>query len=68
MESNSREKKIWLVDNPGIQTRIAERLGVSASMVSRVYLGRCTSAKVAGELAKVGAPGFAKLKRKGVAA
>jgi len=68
MESNRKDKKYWLADNPGIQTRIAEKLGVSASLVSRVYLDRCTSARVAEALARAGAPGFAKSsKRKGVA-
>lgn len=53
-------KKYWLVDNPGVLTRIAEELDVTSVFVGDVLYGRrkSTGGVVEKKLAKLGAPGF----------
>lgn len=53
-----RQRIIWLDENKGILTRIADQIGVSLPYVSDVFHGKRNSEAVATKLAEAGAPGF----------
>lgn len=57
-----RLKRYWLVDNPGILTRIAEQYGVTKVFVGDVFHNRRKSrdGQIEHQFAKLGAPGFTK--------
>jgi len=58
------DRRVWLAQRPGIIAELAERLGVSPSMVHGVLTGRRRSKRVADALAAAGAPGFARRPRR----
>jgi hypothetical protein len=51
---------VWLADNPGIITRVAEEHGVTQPFVSDVFHGRRKSrdSEIEKRFAELGAPGF----------
>lgn len=53
-------KRRWLVERPGVISRIAKELGVTQPFVSDVFHGRrkSRSGDVEKKLAELGAPGF----------
>lgn len=55
------QRILWLADNPGVITRIAEACDLSQPFVSDVFHGRRSSrgGAVEARLAQLGAPGFA---------
>lgn len=53
-----RERKVWLVLNPGIVGRLSAMTGVTPAMVYMVLKGRRRSSRVEAALAAAGAPGF----------
>lgn len=53
-----RERKVWLVLNPGIVSHLAATTGVTPAMVYMVLKGRRRSPRVEAALAAAGAPGF----------
>lgn len=53
-----RERKVWLVLNPGIVGQVAAMTGVTSAMVYMVLKGRRRSPRVEAALAAAGAPGF----------
>lgn len=55
-----RERKVWLVLNPGIVGRLSAMTGVTPAMVYMVLKGRRRSPRVEAALAAAGAPGFSK--------
>jgi hypothetical protein len=56
---NARRRRIvWLDENKGILTRIANQIGVSVPYVSDVFHGKRNNDAVAAKLADAGAPGF----------
>lgn len=53
-----RERKVWLVLNPGIVGHLSAMTGVTPAMVYMVLKGRRRSPRIEAALAAVGAPGF----------
>lgn len=53
-----QQRILWLDENKGILTRIANEVGVSQPFVSDVFHGKRNSDAVAAKLAEAGAPGF----------
>ena len=50
------DKAMLLRRNPRIQTKVARTLGVSQNMVSRVWWGKATSARILRQILKVVKP------------
>lgn len=57
-------RRIWLVLNPGIVSKLSKQTGLSVSMVYQVLYGDRRSEVLSAALAEAGAPGFKKTVRR----